>query len=129
MNKYSKASVLCLVLSVVFFALGIATGEVEAGVFLIFPFLKGSGIYALLGFVFIFIAVLLLMFGFGRTTTESEDLPFEENKYDVEKKTSVKGGGVVLVGPIPIVFGSNWKIAVFMMILAIILIVAVFAFI
>jgi len=127
MNKYSKASVLCLILSIVFFAVGVLTGEAEVGIFFIFPFLKGSGIYALLGFIFIFIAVLLFMFGFGRTTTESEDLPFEENKYGVQKKTSVKGGGVVLVGPIPIIFGSNWKIAVFMMILAIIIIIAVFA--
>lgn len=127
MNKFSKASIFCLILGIVFFAVGVFTGEVEIGIFLVFPFIKGSGIYALLGFIFIFIAVLLLMFGFSRTTLTSERLPFKEEKYDVDKKTSVKGGGVVLVGPIPIIFGSSWKIAVFMMILAIIIIIAVFA--
>ena len=57
------------------------------------------------------------MFGFTRTAITDE--------YDSEhqKKTSVKGGGVVLIGPIPIIFGSNWKIAIVMIILAIILII------
>ncbi|RLF92053.1 hypothetical protein DRN50_09415 [Thermococci archaeon] len=40
-----------------------------------------------------------------------------------EKKTSFKGGGVILIGPIPIVFGSNWKIVVFLMIIAILLMI------
>lgn len=37
-------------------------------------------------------------------------------------KKSVKGGGIVLVGSIPIIFGSNWKIAVLMIILTLVLI-------
>ena len=44
-----------------------------------------------------------------------------------KKKVSVKGGGVVFVGPIPIVFGSNWKIALVLMLIALgIILVMVF---
>lgn len=38
-------------------------------------------------------------------------------------ETRVEGGGVVVIGPIPIVFASNTRIAIVLMILAIILIV------
>ena len=41
-----------------------------------------------------------------------------------EKK--VEGGGVILIGPIPIVFGTNWKHAVIALILTIILMILVF---
>jgi uncharacterized protein (TIGR00304 family) len=51
---------------------------------------------------------------------------YEKDETISREKTSVKGGGVVLIGPIPIVFGSNWKIALVLMIIAIILIIATF---
>lgn len=131
MNKFHLLSLTCFIIGAAFFAVGIFSGEVETGFVLIFPFLIGSGIYAFLGFIFIFIAILLLMFGFTRGTILTEDLKTggEDESLSAEGKKSVKGGGVVLVGPIPIVFGSNWKIAAVLMILAIILIIAtIFAF-
>jgi len=41
---------------------------------------------------------------------------------------STKGGGIVMIGPIPIIFGSDKNSAKALMVLAIILIVAVLAF-
>lgn len=126
MNRCHKVSILFFIGGLVFFAIGIFTGEVEAGFVLIFPFFIGSGIYALSGIVLVFISILLFMFGFTGTTVESIDLQFEKNKHDTKSKKIVKGGGVVLIGPIPIVFGSNWKIAIIMMVLAILLITCAF---
>ena len=128
MNKYHVVSLICLILGVVFFAMGYLSGDVETGVFFIFPFISGSGIHSFLGFIFILIAILLFIFGSaGRYV--SDDIVDSYGEPAQPKKTSVKGGGVVLIGPIPIVFGSNWKIALVMMILAIIIIlVAFFAF-
>jgi uncharacterized protein (TIGR00304 family) len=122
MNRYHLLSILFFVLGIVFFALGVLNGEIEIGIALIFPFLIGSGLYAFLGFVLVFIAIMLFMFGFANISgVGSNDLNVEgDDEYQPQKKTSVKGGGVILIGPIPIVFGSNWKIAVIMMILAII---------
>jgi len=73
-----------------------------------------------------FIAIILFIFGFASTARESIDLPFDEDTYDIKRKKSVKGGGVVLIGPIPIVFGTSWKIAVLLMIVAIILIITMY---
>lgn len=127
MNKLHILSLICFIVGIAFFAVGFFTGEAEGGIFVIFPFITGSGVYPLLGFIFIFIAILLFMFGFT-THIRPEELQVED-EYQPRKKTSVKGGGVVLIGPIPIVFGSNWKIAIVLMIIAIILIiVAFFAF-
>ena len=128
MNKYYTLSFLCLILGIIFFLIGIFAGDVEAGFVLIFPFLVGSGHYAVLGFLFMFIAIILFMFGFASTTRASIDLPFDEDTYDIKRKKSVKGGGVILIGPIPIVFGTSWKIAVLLMIAAIILIFTIYVF-
>jgi len=128
MSKYHLLSLICFILGIAFFTIGFLYGDVKTGVFVVFPFLSGSGIYAFLGFIFIFIAILLFMFGFASSAV-SEDFSSGYEEPGPPKKTSVKGGGVVLIGPIPIVFGSNWKIAMVMMIVAIILIiVAFFAF-
>ncbi len=62
--------------------------------------------------------------------------PFEEKEendyeYVLEKKrrkTEVKGGGVILIGPIPIVFGDS-RIAFYTLILAIVLMVLSIIFI
>lgn len=128
MNKLHVLSLICLIAGIAFFVLGFLHGDVETGIFVIFPFLAGSGIYAFVGFIFIFIAILLFMFGFA-TYVRPDEFQVDYDEYQPRKKISVKGGGVVLIGPIPIVFGSNWKIAVVLMILAIIIIlVAFFAF-
>ena len=125
MNKIHILSLICFIVGIAFFAVGFFTGEAEGGVFVIFPFITGSGVYPLLGFIFIFIAILLFMFGFT-THIRPEELQVED-EYQTRKKTSVKGGGVVLIGPIPIVFGSNWKIAIVLMIIAIVLIIVAFS--
>lgn len=125
MNKFHFLSLFCLIAGIIFFGLGFLSGDVETGVFVVFPFLAGSGIYALLGFIFIFIAFLFFMFGFN-TYFESDEFPTDYDEYQSRKKTSVKGGVVVLIGPIPIVIGSNWKIAIVLMIVAIIVILVAF---
>jgi len=121
MNKFHILSLICLIAGIVFFILGILSGEVETGVFVVFPFISGSGIYAFLGFIFIIIAILLFTFGFAKYIRPDE-FEIEHDEYHSHKKTSIKGGGVILIGPIPIVFGSNWKIALVLIIIAIILI-------
>ena len=125
MNRYYILSLVCFILGIIFFAVGFFTGEAEGGVFIIFPFIAGSGVFPLLGFIFIFIAILLLMFGFTRNIVPFES-DLESDDFPPKKKTTVKGGGVVLIGPIPIVFGSSWKIAVILMVVAIVLILVAF---
>jgi uncharacterized protein (TIGR00304 family) len=61
------------------------------------------------GFLVVFLATVLS----AKTSEEGEG------------QSRVKGGGVILIGPIPIIFGSNAKWASIAMVLAIVLIVIV----
>lgn len=65
-------------------------------------------IIVLAGFVIVFLAAILA----GRSQAEKEP----------ERRTSIRGGGVVLIGPIPIIFGSDAKWATVAIVLAIILV-------
>jgi len=64
---------------------------------------------AMAGFLVIFLATVLA------SRSEAQD---EEGK-----GARVKGGGVIMIGPIPIVFGTDAKWTVIAMVLAILLIV------
>jgi uncharacterized protein (TIGR00304 family) len=118
MDKYHFISVLFFIIAIFFFALGVLFGDVQTGIFVVFPFISGSGIYAFLGIIFLFVSILFFVFGFV--------VKYEKGEMVSREKTSVKGGGVILVGPIPVVFGSNWKIALVLMFVAVILIIVTF---
>lgn len=127
MNKYHLFSSMFLIVGIVFFSMGVLSGGIEAGFVVFIPFLAGSGIYAFLGFIFVLIATILFMFSFS-SIVKSNDFQVDFDEQQPSKKTSIKGGGIVLIGPIPIVFGSNWKIAVILMVLALIIIISFFTF-
>ena len=124
MNKLRIFSLICLSVGIFSFAFGFYKGNIEGGIVLFFPYISGTGIYAFIGFVFFLLAFFLFIYSF------KTDIDFfkEENGEKSKKETSVKGGGIVLIGPIPIVFGSNWKIALLLMIVAIIIIFISFIF-
>ncbi len=67
------------------------------------------------GIVLIMSGFLLVAFGMMRAAKESA-APEEASK-----EGRAKGGGVILIGPIPIVFGTDKKYAVIAMILAVVL--------
>ncbi|ADL19142.1 hypothetical protein ASAC_0736 [Acidilobus saccharovorans 345-15] len=48
---------------------------------------------------------------------------YEAYRQSSQAKGQVQAGGVVMIGPIPIVFGTSWKMAIIAMVLAIVLIV------
>jgi len=60
------------------------------------------------GFAIVFLAVLLLLFRSAKGTSK------------------VRGGGVVLIGPFPIVFGTDRESVKLLLILSIVLVVTVF---
>lgn len=104
-------------------AAAVATGEAEVSLFLIFPVFSGSSGLFLLGTLLIVLSFvagfIMLMFGqleFNRLQIESSTpvgLPGQRKK--------TKYGGVVLIGPVPIAFGSDRNLAVLMLILGIVL--------
>jgi uncharacterized protein (TIGR00304 family) len=66
-----------------------------------------------------------LLVAFGMMKKEGPD---EERHAGTGKETRVKGGGVIFIGPVPVVFGTDKRYALLMMILAIVLMLLVITF-
>lgn len=75
----------------------------------------------IIGSIFIFLEVFLNIFKEKREEPEKDE---EERRK--KTKTKVGGGGVVLIGPIPIIFGSDKKFLIIAVVLAIILMIISF---
>ena len=72
-------------------------------------------ILIIIGSVFIFLEI------FFNIVREKREEPDKEEEQRKKTKTKVRGGGVVLIGPIPIIFGTDRKFLIIAVILAIIL--------
>lgn len=93
----------------------------------------------LIGFLIIMIGIALSMFQESRPTqvysnrtdayrrktnfesTLDSEIPLQEKPPEKEAKSEIKTGGVIMLGPIPIIFGSDKESAKTAVILAIIL--------
>lgn len=127
MKKFYFCYMLLLTGAFLFFLLGIINNELEVGFFLIFPIIIGSGIFSFLGFVLLFSSIVLFIYKFVLSIDKSTDLYYDRD-YKKPKKT-IKTGGIVLIGPIPILFGSNWKITLLMIIISFIILLIFLNFI
>ncbi|MDP2844935.1 MAG: TIGR00304 family protein [Candidatus Methanoperedens sp.] len=71
-----------------------------------------------IGIILIMLGFFLIAFGMLRSV---ESAALEDRiTTDREKKERVKGGGVILIGPVPIVFGTDKRYALLLMILVIV---------
>lgn len=104
-------------------AAAVATGEADVSLFLIFPVFTGSSGLFLLGTAFI---VFSLITGFLFMVMGQLELatPVQTTGRDNEgpgpSPRDRRYGGVVLIGPVPIAFGSDSKIALAMLVIGII---------
>ena len=78
-------------------------------------------ILIIIGSIFIFLEVFLNIVKEKREEPEKDE---EERRK--KTKTKVGGGAVVLIGPIPIIFGSDKKFLIIAIVLAIILMIISF---
>jgi uncharacterized protein (TIGR00304 family) len=144
MNKYHAGAVLCLILAIVFLAMSIQNDEGAVHLFLIFPVITINSLYSGLGALFVFLTFILFFIGFAAgyelvgwdEISSDTHPPTRQGKADGQqgrpagsKRTSIKGGGVVLIGPIPIIFGSDQKLTVILAVLALAIMVVAFLFI
>ena len=114
------------VLAAALFALGIALaalsllrGEGSAGLFVCVPFFFGTGLFASLGVLCFFGGMVLLFLGMARSAAEAQapdgggepagpDAPeVAANGEGPDAAPRTRAGGVILLGPVPIVFGSD----------------------
>ncbi len=114
-----------LVAAAAVIVVGVGLGELHFGLLLFIPVVYGSGLAAGIAALLIFAAFILFAVSFGRTAEEHAG---PESTYSGDRREAAtavrKGvGGVIFIGPIPIIFGSDRKIAGYMMILAVVILV------
>lgn len=107
-------SVALLVTSAVVIALSVAEGGANVAIFGIIPVISGSSALFFLGVVLLFVGFLSVPFALA-TEWEEEPAPARPGPApplpaNTEASPPSRGGfgGVVLIGPFPILFGS-WK--------------------
>lgn len=100
----------------------VVTGEADVSLVLIFPVFSGSSAIFLLG-VLLIIASFLVGFAMiaadSRADMQQAGRPVQTPSPG-EGKNKLQYGGVVMIGPIPIAFGSNRTIALVMLVIGII---------
>jgi len=112
----------------------VAAGSATVNLLIVFPVITGSNPVFLIGVLLIvlsfFVGFALIMMGQLEAVYHEGDYP-EDVERDIhgqavppehQKKPSF--GGLVLIGPIPIAFGSSRSIAIFMLVAGVVLIIA-----
>jgi len=124
-RRWWLASVVLFCVSVALMAASIASDDGQVGLILIFPFIVAWGPLAVAGAVLLLLAVLCAFVGIW---SAGEAAPREvggsgEGAADATGKRESRFGGVVMIGPLPIAFGSDKETAKGMMIVGIALFV------
>lgn len=73
------------------------------------------------GIILLLLGFLLVAIGMMRSVKENEEPEEQLSPHREVREEKVKGGGVILIGPIPIVFGTDKRFALVAMVLAIVL--------
>ncbi len=111
-NRYFIASLAIFIVGIILIFIGFLLGESKAGLIFIFPVIYGNGSHAFFGIICIMISFILSAIGFFKKFEgEYEGYKHEPMFEPIKKERKIEGGGIVLIGPIPIIFASNWKIA------------------
>jgi len=118
-NRYSIGAVALFAIGMVLLAASVLRGEGGAGIALIVPFFYGSGPLASLGVLCFFAGMVLLFFGLARgeagagepvgrdEAAEGGEQPADEQEGPAPAGKRTRGGAVILIGPIPIIYGSD----------------------
>ena len=105
---------------------GVATGEMQVALVIFVPVILGSSVLGVLAIGLmiagIFVGMADLFLNAGQDEAQGS-LTSEERPSETTKRTEF--GGVVLIGPIPIMFGSSKKMTVFAVIVAVVILVIV----
>ena len=123
MRKATMLTVGLFILGIILLGASLAQGGGTVYLALIFPVYSGSDIWGFLGILCIIGALFVGFFSLipGSMSAMASRQPRQASPTSGEPEK--KFGGVVMLGPIPVVFGSDMKMSIVAMILAIILIV------
>ena len=114
----------------------VATGESQVHLVVIIPVVTGGGAVGLAGMALLFVAMVLWLLSFARmplAASRTEEAgasgpPPTTVSPAQPRAASPKFGGVLFLGPLPIVFGSNVKVSKAMLVLAAVMSVVLLVF-
>ena len=116
-----------IVAGIALIAIAVATGEADVSLFVIVPVFSGSSIVFLLAILLIissFVVGFVLM-AMEREGSEEEIQTGSDGASKGTLRPKMQYGGVVLLGPIPIAFGSDKRIALIMLAVGVIIAIVV----
>lgn len=130
--KISKGVVVSLIIMALGLALliySIYSGGSRFYLFLVFPVVASNDIFGALGIIALIIGFIVLMvsISFSSVSTGLDslaDLVDDDNESEIKvikKKPKVSSGGLILIGPFPIVWGSDKKVGKNMLYVALII--------
>ena len=125
MSMLRRLSFLLFLAGIICFVAGVLNGEAEVGFVLIFPFIIGSGLLSLLGVLLLFFGMLLYIGGFFHDNLRDHTVVDNEISHE-SSKPKLRGGGVILIGPLPIIFGTSWKMTLVALVITIIILGGVY---
>ncbi len=119
-------------LALLFYA--VVIGEATVSLFIIFPVIYGSGPYSLLAILLLVVGIILLFFSplweikYGKYGVDEEYTHTDANPYNFQgqRENKTKYGGVILIGPIPIIFGSDKNMMTISILAAILMLLGIF---
>lgn len=101
---------------VILLFLALVQGDAKAGFFVIFPYISGSGILTAVGVSLIMLSMGVFLF--AQLPSKNRTSYYQTNF--VYKKR--KAGGIIFIGPIPVIIANDRQMAIFMAIIATIVI-------
>ncbi|HUV24746.1 MAG TPA: DUF131 domain-containing protein [Methanomassiliicoccales archaeon] len=128
-RKLVRASGLILIsLSVLLLIVAAIRGDLELILIFVIPVIRGEGLLPALGGILLFLGILLIFLSFlvGAYEVREESALGEPIEFSgVEHERRGRFGGLVLIGPLPIVFGSDRGIVLWMVVIAIVCLIAI----
>ncbi|MFW6064052.1 MAG: TIGR00304 family membrane protein [Candidatus Natronoplasma sp.] len=116
MDKRNMIPISVLLAGIFLVIFSIMEGEAKIGLLFIVPIIYGTGAYLALGILLIFFSFIMFFLFLGHSI-EWKEIKRERTKAHEESSY----GGVIFVGPIPIIFGKDKSVAKKMMYLGLLI--------
>lgn len=124
MNLLRSFAVISLLAGTGLMVLGVIQGG-GGGLFIIFPFVFTTGLAGAFGAFLIIISFLLFFLDLSSRLTaglkEPDKVLSETSSHPLHTEAVKRGGGFILIGPLPIVFGTDRSILPFLVLAGVVL--------
>ncbi len=121
-------SYILIAFGIILLLISLLTGNAKFGIFIIFPFVYGYGLLSAISFFLIIIGIFLLFLSPFEIKYTQLQSPNEKPEFEnVRKEKHV--GGVLLIGPIPIIFGNDKNMAIISILASVLILLAILIFI